>query len=385
MPSRIRVWMIIDCLGQIGGGMELQAITLASTLRTMGIDVEYLADRADFSHLPVSEKSFIHEISNLPPWIPGRIAAIFSLSQNIWFLSRNRRDIDLIHAHSLTNGFVAGVVSKILKKPAIVKVGSVGPNGDIAKRQRTWLSGFRKKVLNNLDRIIAITPEIYEELVSAGYNKKIIQIIPNGVNTNYSQLIPVINSYVDDYENQSIYTAICVARFVPVKRLSLLIDAWRIIKDQLPNSKLILIGDGPLRIDIEKQISRLSLTDSIELVRNVDQQKVIQYLRQAKLFILPSESEGLSNAMLESLFCGVPVVTTETEGTKYLIKEGQTGVLIREPYDAQDLGNCVIRLFLDQNRLLKMGEEAHRDIEARFSINQVAKSYLDLYHELLRR
>jgi glycosyltransferase involved in cell wall biosynthesis len=385
MTSRIRVWMIIDCLGHRSGGMELQAVTLARTLRTMGVHVEYLADRADFSHLPVSEKSFIHEISNLPSWIPGRFAALISLYQNIWFLSRNRHHIDLIHAHSLTNGFVAGVVSKILKKPAIVKVGSAGPNGDIAKRQRTWLSGFRKKILNNLDRIIAITPEIYEELVSAGYNEKIIQIIPNGVNTNYYHPIPNTNSYVDDYENQSIYTAICVARFVPVKRLKLLIDAWRIIKDQLPNSKLILIGDGPLRIDIEKQITRLSLTDSIELAGNVDQQKVIQYLHQAKLFILPSESEGLSNAMLESLFCGVPVVTTETEGTKYLIKEGQTGVLIREPYDAQDLGNCVIRLFLDQNRLLKMGEEAHRDIEARFSINHVAKSYLDLYHELLRR
>lgn len=169
----------------------------------------------------------------------------------------------------------------------------------------------------------------------------------------------------------------CVADLVPVKRHEDLLDAFAALQSGLPNARLILIGDGPCRGALEDRIRQLGLADSVRLLgRRPD---IDQLLPAFDLFVLASDTEGLSNAILEAQACGLPVVATRVGGNPDLV-DADCGALV-PPRDPGALAEAMATLLRDRGGRERMGAVARARVMRDHSIAAMTRAYMALYRE----
>ena len=110
---------------------------------------------------------------------------------------------------------------------------------------------------------------------------------------------------------------------------------------------------------------------------------VTDYLLAADLFVLPSSTEGMSNALLEALAAGLPVVATRVPGNSEVIRDGENGVLV-EKLDISGLARAITRLLSAPEEAMRLAQAARRTAEGRFTIQRVGQEHLALYADLLK-
>jgi glycosyltransferase involved in cell wall biosynthesis len=121
---------------------------------------------------------------------------------------------------------------------------------------------------------------------------------------------------------------ILVARLSGVKRVDLFLEAVERVARVRPRVSAIVVGDGPLLSALQAQASSLGLADRVEFVGH--QADVERWLRQARIFVLTSDSEGLSLALMEGMLCGLPAVVSDVGDLPELVKPGDNGFLVAE-------------------------------------------------------
>jgi len=152
--------------------------------------------------------------------------------------------------------------------------------------------------------------------------------------------------------------AVCVANLLPIKGLDVLIRAWRQVHMVDPLARLLLVGDGPLRSELEQLTRRLRCQSFIRFTGT--REDVPALLKAADLFVLPSRYEGCSNATLEAMASGLPVLACNTGGMREVVVHNRTGWLVR-PGDQEGLAHHLITLLLDRclrNRAGSAGRDA---------------------------
>jgi glycosyltransferase involved in cell wall biosynthesis len=169
----------------------------------------------------------------------------------------------------------------------------------------------------------------------------------------------------------------CVADLVPVKRHEDLVDAFANLRSQFPDARLVLIGDGPCRETVERRIRELGIADSVRMLgRRPDIDKLLPAFH---LFVLASDTEGLSNAILEAQACGLPVVATRVGGNPDLV-DADCGILV-PPRDPEALAEAMGRLLRDRDRRKQMGAVARMRVVRDHSIAAMTRAYTALYRE----
>ncbi len=173
-----------------------------------------------------------------------------------------------------------------------------------------------------------------------------------------------------------------VGRFDPVKGLNLLVDSFREVVDRR-DAHLLLAGGpvgGPLFNSIRKRIGRLSLAERVHLLGPRDD--VPRLLKTADVFVLPSRTEGLPNALLEAMAAGCPIVATDVPGCRDLIEHEQAGLLV--PYaDTGALAGAVLRLLTDPTLAQRLGRNASALVERSWSAERNCRDYCRAYGELV--
>lgn len=169
-------------------------------------------------------------------------------------------------------------------------------------------------------------------------------------------------------------------RLDPVKGLSLLIESFRLIHEEA-NAHLCLAGAGPIREQLERLVRGLQLTHCVHFLGpRVD---VAELLKAADVFVFPSRTEGLPNALLEAMAAACPIVTTDVPGCRDLIVNGQTGLVV--PYaDTQALAAAMLRLLGDPVLAARLGAQASKVVEAEWNFLQTCQGYASLYDEARR-
>lgn len=173
---------------------------------------------------------------------------------------------------------------------------------------------------------------------------------------------------------------VCVASLTPVKRHVDLLDAFRILRDRRPDARLLLIGDGPLRGAIEAQRDALGLGAAVSLLGNIADVETL--LPAADVGVLASSTEGMSNALLEIMACGLPVVATAVGGNPRLVADGVVGRLV--PALAPDAFAAAM-VDLAESPVLRsnLGDAARRFVEQEYSLATMASMFQGLYGRLL--
>ncbi len=241
----------------------------------------------------------------------GALIYMFTLAL---YLLAHRREYDIIHVHqALYPAFVAVVTGKeVLGKPVIVKTASSGMTSDIKQLKGYLLGNMQLRYLIKKMRCLVANSKVGgDEFKAIGFPESKIVLIPNGVE------IPKERKIL--FGEVKIVTA--VARLSLEKGIDVLLKAWAEVAALHPTLKLIIVGQGPLESSLKTLRKDLRLADCVEFVGAI--LNVNERLIDSDLFVLPSRTEGLSNALLEAMSHGLPCIATNVGGNFEIIGEDE--------------------------------------------------------------
>ncbi len=172
-----------------------------------------------------------------------------------------------------------------------------------------------------------------------------------------------------------VYDLICVGRLVDVKRVDRVIELARLLRVDRPSVRVAIAGDGPLRETLEAQAHTAGLTDHVDFLGKVTD--VAPLLRQSRCFILLSDNEGMSIAMLEAMAAGVVPIVPDIGDLSDAVITGTTGLLL-ESGEPTEIAADIARLFADESALAAMALHARERIVAEHSIEVIAQRWRTL-------
>lgn len=234
--------------------------------------------------------------------------------------------------------------------------------------QYVFLKPMIKEIWKKADVVVANSNGL-KELALETYPDLNIGIIPNGIDTNDFE--PELSKDRDEIR------VLCVSRLIERKGIRYLIEA--ISKLDSEKVKLTLVGEGNQEAELKQLVRELELDDSVIFKGYVSHEKISEIYKKSDIFALPSLNEGMSNALLEALAAGLPVIVTDTGGTSELIDEN--GFIV-EKSNSDDIVEA-LKLMIEQPNLLKKMGERSREIAQNLSWNNVSFKYKELYEELI--
>jgi glycosyltransferase involved in cell wall biosynthesis len=159
-----------------------------------------------------------------------------------------------------------------------------------------------------------------------------------------------------------------------------LIGALRLLKDTEPDIRLVIIGEGPQRDELEREVRRLGLQSRVLLPGfRPDARK---YLAFFAVFVLSSSTEGLPMSLLEAMCAGVPIVSTRAGGVPEVLREGRAGILVDAPTSEQ-LAACISRLRHDEGLRTQLADQAASIVRECYTSRSMAVKYDNIYQSLI--
>lgn len=174
-----------------------------------------------------------------------------------------------------------------------------------------------------------------------------------------------------------------VAALRHYKGLSVLVDACSRLRDEGLSFRADVVGDGPLRAELERRIARAGLERRLRLLGPLPQDEVSALLRRRPIFVLPSViarggwMEGIPVALMEAMAAGAPVIASRLSGIPELVEDGRTGLLV-EPGDAEELAAAISRLASDRRLADRLGGEGRKKVGVEFELKSCTHRLLEL-------
>ncbi|MCE5324684.1 glycosyltransferase [bacterium] len=238
---------------------------------------------------------------------------------------------------------------------------------------RSLLNHLTKKALLLSDYVIPVSPYVvseYKPLIRGG-----IRIIPNAVDDSFFH-IP--NADAGSF-------LLYVGNISPLKNITGLIHAFRLILDRVPDSKLMIAGIASSRLyskEVNALVSDLSLADNVHFLGTLDQSELEKQYAQSSIVCHFSSHETFCLALSQGMAAGKPVVSTDSGGPSSLIDDGRTGYLVPVGDENAFADRC-IKLLSDTKLRKRMGDEARKEALASFSKEIIAEKTVEVYREVL--
>jgi glycosyltransferase involved in cell wall biosynthesis len=356
------------------GGLERQAHELARTLVRRGVAVEVISGR----HAPgQSGRDTVDGVTvrRLPAW-PRPFRSLGQALGIAWWMVRLHRRYGVVHLHNISwFGAVTLSVAWVLRRPVLTKLPGLGPIGglplQLARRGGwLWLLAFRRS-----GAVVAMSHESVREARSVGIPVERIFRTTNGVDTT------VFRPAADGGSRRGVPTAVYVGRLSHEKGVMDLVEAWRIVVERVRGARLLLYGSGPEEPALRRRVRDLGLEGSVDFRGATGD--VPSALRGADVFVLPSHTEGNSNALLEAMATGLAPVATAVGGSPMLL--GPEGSECLVPLgDPAALPERIARLLQDPEQRGAVGRAMLERARSHFDLEIVAEAYCRAYQCLAR-
>lgn len=171
-----------------------------------------------------------------------------------------------------------------------------------------------------------------------------------------------------------------IGRLTPQKGYSILLDAAALVLAQLPAARFLVVGEGELAGELQAQAQRLDIAHALRFTGR--RRDIEELLATMDLFASSSLWEGLPTVILESMAARIPVVATDVSGTRELVTDGITGLLV-PPGEPRALADAIVQLLQHRELASSIAENAYGRVQ-NFSIESVAERYLEVYQRLLK-
>ena len=298
----------------------------------------------------------------------GRLIWMFTVLVAIW-RNHQKQPYTLIHAHAYSAAIPGKLLNLILHIPIVFTVH--GAN-NLELNQQNAITLIEKWLLTKIyfDREISVTKSF---LRYPNVNKN-IAVIPNGVNMS------LFTSLRKSPAKSGFFTLLWVGRFDKVKAIDVLIKAFKKVVEVNKNVKLILIGYGYEEQSLKLLVQELRLTPYVAFVGKRKPKEIIQYYLSADIYVLPSNSEGLSISLLEAWAAKLPVIATTVGDHALLVKDKVNGFLV-QPGDSTSLAATILKA-RSSRALKKMGVNGYNLVRTTYTWERATKQTNQVYQSL---
>jgi phosphatidylinositol alpha-1,6-mannosyltransferase len=329
--------------------------------------LERLADGAMLENLSRSRWLYLQ----LPSLLLRELIAAFRLA-------RAKRPA-VIHAHwFFPQGIVAVLVGRALNIPVVITAHGADVYG---LRGRLW-DALRRALASRCEAVTVVSRDMAARLSNiTSRSGRPPKVMPMGVETQRFRADPGAAWPVDK-------TVLFVGRLAEKKGLECLIRAFPEVLCSHPDARLVVVGDGPLRSDLERLASRLGLQDRVEFLGGRPFSELPRWYSTSQVFLLPSvvaqsgDREGLPVVLFEAMAAGRPIVATSVGGVSEVVVHGRTGLLV-EPGVPTALASAVNELLDSQPAAQRIGALASRLVRRKFDWRQVARRYASVLIEVV--
>jgi glycosyltransferase involved in cell wall biosynthesis len=286
----------------------------------------------------------------------------------------------LIHAHwIIPQGFICILIRKILGQENL-PVLCTSHGGDLYALDTPIFRNLKRWTIKHSDCLSVVSHAMKEFVRDLCNDKQDIRVIPMGVDLR-TVFIPVPG--VTRHDNRLIF----VGRLVEKKGVTNLIEAVNIIRQDITNIELLVVGDGPLRATLENETHNLNLEQHIHFKGAVTHEQLPELYSSSAVAVVPSiiastgDQEGLGLVIIEAMGCGCAVVASDLDAVRDIIDE-ESGMLTK-PADAHDLAEKIQLLLLDQKKREQLSVNGRQRVVKLFDMNNSGKRYHDLIRQLI--
>lgn len=299
--------------------------------------------------------------------------------------------IDVLHLHGFTSkGILLIGLARLMRMPVLLKLTSQDDVPASVKRR----GSLAWRAYAHVDRFVATSPALKASLTEAGFTALAVEEIQNGVDLDRFRPATAVEREHARLAlgcPEDAIVILFVGMMAAVKRPELLADAWLALGAVRDRTLLVFVGATASRYyevdpDIPVRIRRAAAAEGVaSQVRFIDETPAIEpFYRAADIFVLPSEREGLPNALLEAMASGLPCVASRLSGTTdAVIADGENGILVPSG-EVTPLARALAALVENPDRRRELGRRARHVAETRYAIDAVRDEYVRLYSTLSR-
>jgi glycosyltransferase involved in cell wall biosynthesis len=300
----------------------------------------------------------------------------------VWGILR-RMKADVVQPF-LTPATFFGLLPALLSRtPVKIVTERAGPGARNARLGYRFYLKAEDLLTRFADWSVANSQAGREYLIQRGIDPSRIRVIYNGI--NLSRLTADKEGVQEVRQRLALppdgKVVGMMARMFPVKNHAAFLQAAALINQVMPDTRFALLGDGPLRSHLEDMSRELGLGSRVTFWG--EQQGVSTYISAFDIAVLTSDTEGCSNALLEAMALGKPVVATDVGGNREVVNHGETGFLVPRG-NPEALAEAIIALLRDPDTAVAMGQRAKEMIISRFSLESMVRQYESLYQDILR-
>lgn len=295
---------------------------------------------------------------------------------------------DVIHAHQypVFLSDVSVAAARVKKTPLIIHVHVISdPKSPISGvLSKIYYSTLGLHTLQSADCVVVPSQSYRDKIIKMRVNAskvQVIKVIPYGIDSKKFQTKSNIESFKKRYNCQNSKVILSVGRLNYQKGFQFLIRAIPNIVRSVPNVKLLIVGDGEDRAFLTKLSRTLGVSDSVIFTGALSQDELPNAYATADIFVLPSLFESFGISLIEAQASGKPVIGTRSGGTPEALVEGSTGLLV-EPGNVLQLEAAILRLLLDNDLSLKMGDNGKTFVQKCFEIETIVNNMIDCYQQL---
>lgn len=380
MTSKMRLTIVVGSLNR--GGCEMHLLQVLPRLQSSGFEVEVFTLSELGELAPKLEKRGVKVLS---PWVVstgnsrGIIFRLFRLSVvsiQLWLTLLTRRP-DIVHFFLPSAYYVGGLVSCFsgVKRRVMSRrsLNNYQVQYLFARRYEQFLHQRMSALLGNSKRVV-------EQLVSLeGVSSDKAHLIYNGIDfKRFKSIRSDIRSELS-IVNNCIVIAV-VANLIPYKGHADLLEACKLLPKDFSWCVLLIGRDDGIGVDLKSLVERYGIKENIRFLGSRDD--VPDILSASDLSVLPSHEEGFSNAIIEAMVAGLPVIATDVGGNAEAICDGETGFIVPAK-SPNKLAQMMLKLMLDEGLRRKMGSCAKVRASREFSIETCVDAYKRLYLSLM--
>jgi glycosyltransferase involved in cell wall biosynthesis len=358
------------------GGVEQQSHLLARGLTQRGHSVRVISARLD-GFAPTEDVDGVR-IQRISPGRGSRwqkMATYVAGMLSVTVRARSWADVIQVQ-QALYPAAAMALLAPLLRRPLVVRNAGSGEFGGVQLMRRMPLGTFGLSLMARAATGVSLNAEMTCEMREAGF-RHLVEI-PNGIELG-PEMTPADRATARAALGIEGPTVLYVGRLEAEKGVDLLIRAWQRV--DVPGANLVIVGNGPDRESLLRLAMEASTGCSIRFAgASTD---VRRYLHAADLFVLPSRSEGISNALLEAMASGLPVVTTDVGGNRQVIQLPHIGILV-PPQDSEALAEAICRVLLQPEVRRTLGVVGRAHVAASYSADTMIDSYEQLYRRLSR-
>ena len=364
------------------GGSGAVATELGIALAAKGHEVHFITYKQPFRLPSFLPRIYFHEVDvgryPLFEYPPYDLALAVRMHEVV-----KSHELDLLHVHyAIPHATSAWIAREMLREAGSdVKVITTlhGTDITIVGQDRSF-HPITKFSIEKSDRITAVSQYLRQQTFKAfGCAGCQVEVIYNFIDPdiyNRSKYPPLLSEQLNGGRRVLMH----VSNFRPVKRVRDIVRIYARVQEAVP-SVLVMVGDGPDRVEAEAEAQALGLERTVHFLGKID--VVAPLLAGADLFLLPSQSESFGLSALEALASGTPVVGSRAGGLVEVVKEGVTGALC-EIGDVDGMARASVEILSDRERWQTMSRDAAADARARFSRDDIVRQYEALYEDAVR-